>query len=241
MSQDHAVGLPLLLNTQPQGDPLSLHTASVPPGHLGGAQRFPGTRGGWGSGRGGWPGRGPLGPEEEESLRDPRSGRRRRWKWWGQGHVPGRRPWQLHVHCALSSFHWHLLIPRSPHAGPLLPTYPASDHTWWERLAVRGLAGGSPHAWLQPFSPGPLPSLSPLTHFGPDPHLLLCPFPLVFHRYVPSKSLAWFIPGILGSASQRTQTDTEPLGGQGQGNVCSSCPHVCPFHLPMRSRRSPNV
>lgn len=109
--------------------------------------------------------------------------------------------------------------------------HPASDHTWWERLAVRGLAGGSPHAWLHPLSPGPLSSLSPLTHVGPDPHLLLCLFPLLFHRYVPSKSLAWFIPfwDLLLKGPKLTQSHWEVKVKETSASaVPMSVPSICP-------------
>lgn len=59
------MGRPLLLNSQPQGNPLSLHTASVPPGHLGGARRLPGTSRGRGSGRGDGLGEGPWDLQEK--------------------------------------------------------------------------------------------------------------------------------------------------------------------------------
>lgn len=148
---------------------------------------------------------------------------------------PRACPWEetlaAPLRCALSSLHGHLLTPRSPHAGPLPPTHPASDHTWRERLAVRGLAGGSPHAWLHPVSPGLLPSLSPLTLVGPDPHLLLGPFPLLFHRYVPSKSLAWFIPfwGLLLKEPKLTQSHWEvKVKETSAAAVPMSVPSICP-------------
>ena len=113
----------------------------------------------WGTGQweGGWPGRGPLGPAGEESLRDPHSVRRGRWKWWDLRHVPGRRHWQLHVRLALSSLHRRLLRPRALTLGPLPPTHPANDHTCGERLAIRCLAWGSLRAWPHPLRPGALP------------------------------------------------------------------------------------
>ena len=119
-----------------------------------------------------------------------------------------------------------------PHTGPLPPTPPASDRTGWERLAIQCLAWGSLHAWLHPLGPGALPSLSPLTQVRTDPHLLLGPSLLLFHRCVNSKSLAWFISfwGLLLKGPRLTQRLWEVnVKAVSAAAVPMPVPPFCPF------------
>ena len=89
----------------------------MPPGHLGGARRFPGTSGGRGNARGGWPGRGPL--------RRASKGPTRREEGAMEGVGPKTRTWEetLAATCAPCSelpARASSDTPR-PHTGPALP------------------------------------------------------------------------------------------------------------------------